>query len=210
MRALIADDDRVGVQILSRALQRLGLEVVTACDGLEAWDILRGDHPPSMAVVDWMMPGIAGPELCRRLRTDPARAGIYVILLTSRDSRADIVAGLDAGADDYLVKPFEPEEFRARVQAGIRVATLQETLAARVAELETALANVRELKGLLPICSYCKRVRTDDNYWEHVETYISARSAAEFSHGICPPCLVKVEEEVNRQLAAEPGRRPGS
>jgi CheY-like chemotaxis protein len=110
-----------------------------------------------MAIVDWMMPGTDGLELCRRIRADAAHAAMHVILLTSRAADADVVAGLDAGADDYLVKPFNPEELRARVQAGVRVLSLQNRLGARVRELQDALANVKELTGLLPICSYCKR-----------------------------------------------------
>ncbi len=197
MRALIADDDAIGNLMLKRALERQGLEVIVAQDGLAAWDILGTDPVPSIAIVDWMMPGLDGLEFCRRVRRDPARASLYIILLTGRSGRTDIVEGLDAGADDYLVKPFESEELRARVQAGIRVATLQETLATRVAELQDALANVKELKGLIPICSYCKRVRADGHDWERVESYVSARTAAEFSHGICPACLVKVEQELD-------------
>ena len=114
---------------------------------------------------------------------------MYLILLTSRDSRADVVAGLNAGADDYLVKPFDPDELRARLQVGVRVLRLQERLADRVAELETAVSTVKRLQGLIPICSYCKRIRSEGNDWEQLESYISEHSDAQFSHGICPPCL---------------------
>ena len=107
------------------------------------------------------MPGIDGPELCRRIRQDPSLAHMYVILLTGRRSSQDVVAGLDAGADDYVVKPFDADELRARVHVGIRVLKLQERLAERVAELQTALLKVKQLSGLLPICSYCKRIRSD-------------------------------------------------
>ena len=203
MRALIADDDRIATEILAGALRRMSIEVAVANDGGAAWDVLAAGNAPSLAVIDWMMPTIDGLELCRRIRQDAARAHMYVILLTGRDERKDVVAGLDAGADDYIVKPFDPEELRARVQVGIRVLALQERLADRVAELQAALARVRRLQGLLPICSYCKRIRGDDQYWQQVDSYIMEHSDAQFTHGICPPCseklLAEIEEERDRR-----------
>ena len=188
MRALIAEDEPVTSAALAGALRRQGLEVSTARDGRGAWDLLSGGLAPSLAILDWMMPGIDGLELCRRIRARAEHAGMYVILLTARDSRADIVAGLQAGADDYLVKPFDAAELRARVNAGVRILALQEQLTLKIAALEETLASVKQLKGLLPMCSYCKRIRSDDDYWQQVEAYISEHSDAEFSHGICPPC----------------------
>jgi phosphoserine phosphatase RsbU/P len=123
-------------------------------------------------------------------------ANLYLILLTTLESSEDIVTGLGAGADDYIVKPFDPGELQARVNVGVRVITLQERLAARVAELQVALASVRTLHGMLPICSYCKRIRADDRYWQQIEAYIAERSEAQFSHGICPDCYVDVENDL--------------
>ena len=188
MRALIADDDKIAATILSRALIRSSFEVSIAHDGESAWRVIQ-EKAPHLAIVDWMMPALDGPALCRRIRADPATAGMYLLLLTSRDSREDVVTGLDSGADDYLIKPVDPEELRARLQVGARVLTLQEHLAARVTELEAAVSTVKRLQGLIPICSYCKRIRSDSNDWEQLETYISEHSDAQFSHGICPPCL---------------------
>jgi len=198
MRALIADDDRTTTAILSKTLQRWGIDVVVAADGSAAWEVLTSADNPPLAILDWMMPGLDGLEICRRLRQDPARAHIYVILLTARDSRSDIVAGLEAGADDYLIKPFDPNELRARVHVGIRVVTLQTNLAQRVAELQDALSKVKQLHGLLPICSYCKRIRTDENYWQQVDGYIAEHSEVQFSHGICPTCYETVSAEFER------------
>jgi response regulator RpfG family c-di-GMP phosphodiesterase len=120
---------------------------------------------------------------------------MYVILLTSRDSSADIVVGLEAGADEYLVKPFDSNELRARVKTGARVVSLQHRLADKIAALEVTLANVKQLRGLLPMCSYCKSIRNDGDYWQQLEAYIADHSDAEFSHGICPTCFERVQKE---------------
>ena len=197
MRALIADDDRINTTILSRALAGWKFDVTVAHDGESAWDATRA-HAPHVAIVDWMMPALDGPDLCRRIRQDPSTAHMYLILLTSRDSRADVVAGLDSGADDYLVKPFDPEELRARLHVGVRVLALQERLADRVTELEAAVSTVKRLHGMIPICAYCKRIRSDSDDWEQLESYISEHTDAQFSHGICPPCLAKAWPEVEK------------
>jgi diguanylate cyclase (GGDEF)-like protein len=138
MRALIADDDPVTTAILSQALQRMGIDVISAHDGAGAWEVLTSAPAPEIAVVDWMMPGIDGIEICRRVRLEPALAGVYVLLLTGRATRDDLVAGLDAGADDYMIKPIDAEELRARVQVGLRVANLQGRLAEQVSQLQAA------------------------------------------------------------------------
>jgi len=199
MRALVADDDRVMTAIVRRTLERRGFEVIVAHDGAEAWEILQRDAGIALTILDWMMPGIDGPELCRRIRQDASRAHMYVLLLTGRDSPADLVAGLDAGADDYLIKPFDPKEFRARVDVGLRILTLQRRLADRVAELEVALSRVKQLRGLLPICAYCKSVRTDHDYWEQVENYVTQHTDLQFSHGICPACYETVLAQVEQR-----------
>jgi len=201
MRVLVADDDRTATTILSRTLSGWGLEVAVVSDGANAWDAINTPDPPSLAILDWMMPTLDGVELCRRIRANEPTAHLYVMLLTSRSGRGDLVSGLEAGADDYLVKPFDVEELRARVHVGMRVARLQDHLAARVAELQEALANVKQLSGLLPICSYCKRIRSDKNYWEQVDSYIVHHSDAQFSHGICPACYDKVMADLDVEAA---------
>ena len=188
MRILIAEDEPIPRLLLSTALAEWGYEVVTAEDGDQAWQALQAPDAPRMAVLDWMMPGVDGPELCRRLRERSTSEPTYVILLTARDDKGDVVAGLVAGANDYVTKPFDRDELRARIQVGRTVVELQGTLAARVRELEAALAQVKQLQGLLPICSYCKKVRDDKNYWQRVEGYFAEHTEVRFSHGICPDC----------------------
>jgi phosphoserine phosphatase RsbU/P len=187
MRILIAEDDVVTAAILQKLLRSWGYDTVMVKDGNAAIEALRSEHAPQLALMDWMMPGRDGPDVCRVVRSENATT--YIILLTSRTERADVVAGLDAGADDYLVKPFDPEELRARLKAGIRIIDLQQRLAAHVSELQQALANVRRLNGLLPICSYCKAIRDDSDYWHRVEEYVTEHADVKFSHGICPKCL---------------------
>jgi len=188
---LIADDDAVSLRILQKALEKWGHEVILASDGTKAWQALTTPEAPQIALLDWMMPGMDGPTICRRIRAVPLSPGPYLILLTARNDYADVVAGLEAGANDYVTKPFHHAELRARVQVGIRVLELQNSLAERVHDLETSLAQVKQLRGLLPICMYCKKIRRDTDYWQQVESYISEQTEAEFSHGICPECYEK-------------------
>jgi CheY-like chemotaxis protein len=216
MRILIAEDDPVSRRILERFLTKWGFDAVVTRDGPEAWEILSGENPPGMAILDWMMPDLEGPEVVRRVRARESEKGIsnpvYIILLTARESPEDVVRGFEAGADDYVTKPFQKDELQARVRVGAKMRILQKALAERVEDLEVALHEVRTLKGLLPICSYCKKIRDDDNYWTDVERYFEKFSAAEFSHGVCPDCY---QEHLAPELAelseeAEPGTGPAA
>jgi sigma-B regulation protein RsbU (phosphoserine phosphatase) len=195
MDILIAEDDQVSRRLLEATLQKWGHVVRVAADGTAAWEVLSTSAPPPLVILDWMMPGMDGPTLCRQIRATPRLAGSYVILLTARAERQDVVTGLDSGADDYIIKPFDREDLRARVNVGLRVLALQKTLAERVRDLEQALQRVQQLQGLLPICCYCKRIRDDSNYWQQVEEYLSACSGAQFSHGICPQCFETIVQE---------------
>jgi DNA-binding response OmpR family regulator len=197
MQILIAEDDPVTGEILARTLQRWHYNTMLVVDGVQAWEHLRSATDPTLAILDWMMPQMDGPDVCRHVRQELPLANMYLLLVTAREGRGDMVAGLDAGADDYIIKPFDPEELRARVAVGVRVLGLQQKLGERVAELQAALSNVKKLHGLLPICSYCKRIRGDDQYWQQVEGYIAEHSEAQFSHGICPSCYATVSAELD-------------
>jgi phosphoserine phosphatase RsbU/P len=200
MRILVAEDDAVTRKILTATLERLGWEVITASDGTAAWDTLEtlgGGNAPELVLLDWMMPGMDGIEICRKLRSTPGFEFIYIILLTSRSEKEDLAMGLMAGANDYIAKPFHPIELESRVRVGVRMVKLQRSLASRVTELEAALAHVQRLQGLLPICSYCKKVRNEANYWEQVDSYLTTHSDVELTHGICPQCLEKMMKQVD-------------
>jgi diguanylate cyclase (GGDEF)-like protein len=128
MKVLIAEDDPVSRRMLEAFLVKWGYEVMVATQGEEAWGVLQGNDPPKLAVLDWMMPGKDGLELCRGVRQRKGRAYIYILLLTARGHKENIVEGLEAGADDYVTKPFDPYELRARLRAGRRIIELQEQL----------------------------------------------------------------------------------
>ena len=191
MKILIAEDDPVSRRLLEGALARWGYEVFVACDGTEAWSALEKSPPPALLILDWLMPGMDGVEVCRKARALANYQSAYIILLTGKNSKEDVIKGLDAGADDYITKPFDSGELRARVNVGLRVAQLQLNLAERVHQLEAALAKVKTLSGMLPICASCKKIRDDKGYWTQIESYIRHHSEAEFSHGFCPECARK-------------------
>jgi phosphoserine phosphatase RsbU/P len=173
MKILVADDSTVCRAMLGVTLKTLGHEVVPARDGEEAWDRLRQEHFP-LVISDWLMPGVDGLELCRLVRRRDTGKYQYFILLTSQDDRASYLQAMESGVDDFLGKPMDEEQLRARIGVAERILGLQ--------------SEVKVLTGLLPICMYCKKIRDDADYWQQLESYISQRSHAEFRHAVCPPC----------------------
>ena len=143
MRVLIADDEATSRHLIQRTLAGWGFEVLVAVEGGEALGILEGPTPPEIALLDWMMPGADGLEVCRRIRAAKPQATTYIILVTARGGLENIVQGLEAGADDYITKPFDPRELRARLHAGVRIVQLQEALLDRFHELEEALKRLQ-------------------------------------------------------------------
>ena len=209
MRILIADDDEVARLELESLLSKHGYEVVATADGTEAWHVLQGEGAPRLAILDWMMSEMDGIDVCRLARQAPKLQGMYLILLASRTEKQYIIEGLKAGANDYITKPFDRDELLARISVGIEVVQLRDELAARVRELEGAMAQVKQLQGLLPMCSYCKKVRDEANYWQRVEDYITSHSDAQCSHGICPECWESVvKPEFRKQGIAVPDECP--
>ena len=182
MRVLVVDDDNVTRLFLKGTLQSEGHDVVEAQNGADAWDLfLAGEF--GLLIVDWMMPEMNGLELCRRVRSVERTKYTYVIMLTSRKGKEDYLEGMAAGSEDFVSKTVGPQELRARVRVAERILGLQ--------------AEVRQLQGLLPICSYCKKIRNDDDTWQQIEAYVAKRSDASFSHGICPECY---ESQILPQL----------
>ncbi len=196
-RILVAEDHDVSRHLLERNLTNWGFDVVTAENGVQAAGILLGEDPPPLALLDWMMPQMDGLEVCSAVRNRPDHPYIYLILLTAKSQKDEIANGLEAGADDYVIKPFDPDELRARLKVGQRVVDLERTLAKRVTDLQQAMSEVQKLERLLPICMYCKRIRDGQNDWHKIEEYIHEKTGTDFSHGICPTCMEALHSGAN-------------
>lgn len=175
MKILIAEDDGAFRRLLEDVLRRWDYEVVVTCDGNEAWQALHAEDAPQLAILDWMMPGMEGIEVCRKVRAEKQTPYVYIILLTSQQREEDLVIGMEAGADDYISKPFKTGELRVRLTAGRRIVELQnqllearETLAAHAAELEIANRDLETfsytisdelLRSLLTIGSHARSIQ---------------------------------------------------
>ena len=199
MKVLIAEDDMVSRRVLEATLAKWGYEVIVVSNGDEALAVLQSADAPSLAILDWMMPGKDGVEICGTVRQSPIAAPTYIILLTAKTEKEDIVAGLEAGADDYLTKPFARTELRARIEVGVRVINLQKKLADRVEELNQALAE-RERADALQ--------RASENRYrhlvEHSQGFICTHDLAGILLSINPAAAAQLEyqpeEMINRSL----------
>lgn len=173
MKVLAVDDDSVALLFLKTTLEKLGHDVIEATDGDDAWDLFQ-TFEVAAVIVDWMMPNVDGLELCRRIRAMERQKYTYVIMLTARTGKQSYLEGMSAGADDFVSKPVGTDELAARLHVAERIVGLK--------------AEVRKLQGMIPICSYCKKIRSDDDSWQQIEAYVATRTDASFSHGICPDC----------------------
>ncbi len=176
MKILIVDDDVVSRRILEATLHHLNHQVVIAENGAQAWKLCRDDYFP-VVVTDWMMPEMTGLELCRVIRQTQRDHYTFIIILTTLEGKQNYLEAIEAGADDFIRKPFDKDQLAARLKVAERILGLRE--------------HMQKLEGLLPICSYCKKIRSENNDWSFMETYIEKRSEAKFSHSICPDCLKK-------------------
>jgi DNA-binding response OmpR family regulator len=191
LNILAVEDDILARKIICRSLRRLGHEVIEAADGEEAWALLQADDI-RVVVCDWMMPRLDGLELCRRIRARMGAEYVYFILLTGNSASDDNQrTAAEAGVDDFLTKPLDPQEMWMRLRVAERILRY----ATQVSQLET----------FLPICSYCKKIRDDKNYWQQIESYINKRTGTDFSHSVCPDCYQRViVPELEKLRAATP------
>jgi sigma-B regulation protein RsbU (phosphoserine phosphatase) len=196
MRILIAEDDFTSRAVLTGVLRKCGYDIVATKDGAEAWQAMQQSNAPPLAILDWMMPEMDGPEIVCHVRARQTERPPYIILLTAKGEKSDIIAGLEAGANDYLAKPFDPGELLARVEVGRLMIKMQDDLAIKIEELRMALDQIKTLRGILPICANCKKIRDDQGYWSQVEVYVRDHTEAEFSHSICPECIKKLYPEL--------------
>ena len=167
---LIVDDEPKNIQLLGSLLKKQGYEAEFALNGQKALNWLE-KKPFDLILLDIMMPGMDGFEVCRQIKANENFAHIPVIFLTARTQTDDIVDGFEAGGSDYVTKPFDPRELLARIKLHVEIKTL---------------------RGLIPICAYCKDIRNDKGSWQKIETYIQENSLARFSHGLCPKCAEKL------------------
>ena len=185
---LVVDDTRINVDLLVLLLQKMNYIVCVAESGKEALQKIA-TNPPDLVLLDIMMPEMDGYETCRRIKSNPLSKHIPIIFITALNETKDKMKGFEVGGVDFITKPFEVQEVLARVKAQLTIQHLHRTLAAKNSELEKALAEVKSLQGIVPICSKCKKIRNDDGFWQRVEQYVSERTGAKFSHGYCPSCL---------------------
>lgn len=185
MQILIVEDEPVTREVLKRLLLAAGYQVTESADGAEAWQLLQSIRIP-VVISDWEMPEMEGLDLCRKIRSR-ASEYTYFIMLTAKSGRAEYLEAMDGGVDDFLAKPLDAVDLQCRLRVAERILGLRK--------------EVSQLEGLLPICSYCKRIRDEMNRWTSIESYIEQRSRAEFSHGICPDCYKKhIEPALNQSL----------
>jgi phosphoserine phosphatase RsbU/P len=186
---LVVDDDPVSRAQFSALAQAAGYQVTLAVNGLEAWDLFQVARIP-IVISDWYMPEMDGPELCRRIRARTRQPYVYFILVTAKGGKQQYLAGMEAGADDFIAKPVDPDELRARLTVAERILGLRQEL--------------HQLEALLPICSYCKRIRNERNEWETLDSYLERRFDTQLSHGICPECYARhVQPQLDRYRGTE-------
>ena len=181
MKTLVAEDDRDLRTALSFLLRFEGYEVVEAASGIDAWHEYERSRF-TLVLSDWLMPQLDGLELCRRIRATERPYYPYVILLTALKGKDHFLQAMRAGIDDFISKPFDVDELRAKLHVAERIVTLQN--------------RVKRLEGILPTCMYCKKIRDENQTWVSIEQYVTKRSDAEFSHGICPDCFTKASAQL--------------
>ncbi len=191
IRILVVDDNPEIVRSTEHLLKRAGYTTATASNGAEAMQVIR-TFRPELALTDRDMPEMDGMELCRRIKSDPSLDKIFVIIVSAAFTRSEEQSeGLEMGADSYIARPIANRELLARVDAYVRILRLYRELRHNNTEMEAALAKVKLLSGMLPICSGCKKIRDDKGYWNQVENYVQKHSEATFTHGLCPECSNK-------------------
>lgn len=197
---LLADDDPTARRVLEQAVSGWGYPAVIAADGDDAWNRLAAADGPRIAVLDWQMPGRTGVEICRAAQDELGPFPPYLILLTVRDQPADRAEALTAGADDFLTKPLRPEELRHRLIVARRTVERNAKLARRFAELQDVESRFGQLRGVLPTCSWCKKIKRDDGSWLPLEVFIRRLSGGRFGHGMCPECQAEMLREAHAEL----------
>jgi DNA-binding response OmpR family regulator len=197
IRILIVDDEPDILFATSRIIEKAGYQVERAASGRECMEKVRRERP-DLLFLDVVLPDADGAEICRQIKADPDLRSVFVVLISGHKVDTEEQAeGLECGADTYIARPISNRELRARLRAIVRILEAERERDRVILELKEALAEVKKLSGLLPICSYCKRIRDDQGYWNQLEAFIQKHSSAEFSHSICKACADKYLAEWN-------------
>ena len=202
-KILVTDDDPDILELNSTILRKVGYEVYEASTAKETLEMVR-THRPDLIILDVILPDMRGTRLCRMIKDDPDLRGPFIILMSGvQISSNNQAKGLNVGADGYLVKPVSRKEFIARVQAMERIKQAEDALMetkkeqeATIEKLQKALEEIKTLRGLIPICAWCKKIRDDEGYWDELEVYLSKHSEAVFSHGLCPECSKAMKKKI--------------
>ena len=184
---MIVDDNPLNIQLLVEVFSD-DYDVTFASSGLEALTIAAKTHP-DLILLDIQMPGMSGYEVFTALKSDPQLQDIPVIFITAMSQQNDEINGLKMGAVDFITKPFNMTIVQLRVKTHMELRLQRKINAQRTAELEEALANIKTLKEILPVCMYCKKIRDDEGYWSQLDRYVVEHTNSDFSHGICPECF---------------------
>jgi DNA-binding response OmpR family regulator len=201
---LVVDDDPAILAATARVLRSAGYTVYEA-DGAMACMTTVRERRPDLVLLDLVMPDGNGYDLCRQIKTDPVLKDTYVLMCSGTKTGSDDRSiGLEIGADGFMTRPIANRELLARVAAMARIIAAERERDRLIAELQAALAKVKTLSGLLPICANCKKIRDDKGYWEHVEVYVMQHSHADFSHSICPDCMQKLYGDIPEKETTTP------
>lgn len=191
MKILIAEDEYTTRLMVQVCLENWGYSIESVEDGKKAWDIINQNNPPQIAVLDWEMPGISGIDLCRKIKSLDRSSPIHVILLTARDSKNDISQGFEAGADDYITKPFNDDELGARIRVAERIVTIQSSLNSSLEELREALDMVQSFEEPVAVCRKCQKIGAFDGSWRTPEKLLEYPVDPRFIQLDCPSCKAK-------------------
>lgn len=188
---MVVDDVPANLKLLGDMLGERGYRVRSFTSGAPAFTA-AAKNPPDLVLLDINMPGMNGFEVCERLKADAGLKEIPVIFISSLGETLDKVRAFGVGGVDYITKPFDLTEVEARIKTHLELRRQKLELTSKVEELRAALEQIKTLRGMLPICANCKKIRNDQGYWKQVEVYIAEHSDVTFTHGICPDCLRKL------------------
>lgn len=203
-KILIVDDEPRNITLLDSLLGYLNYGILKAYNGQECLDCLKANPDIDLILLDIIMPEMDGYEVCRIIKSDESLKNIPVIFLTALSGDSNQVAGFAAGAVDYIMKPYKREILYARVKTHLELKLSKDKLQILLSkqeqlieDLQSALANIKQLKSLLPICASCKKIRSDNGYWEQIDAYITKNTDTQFSHSICPDCAKKLYPDLD-------------